>query len=64
MNSDNSSRFIWDENDVSVLTNADMLCADCRFIIENNETACEIYEMKPNYVINNEKKCPEFKTRQ
>ena len=60
MNEDRASRFIWEAGDVELVTNKDMQCAGCKFVINGNATECEKYDVKPRPVMDNEKPCSQF----
>jgi hypothetical protein len=41
--------------------NKDLQCANCKHLILKKVSECEIYEHKPDYVINNTEKCPDIR---
>ncbi|MDR2570904.1 MAG: hypothetical protein LBD23_11530 [Oscillospiraceae bacterium] len=63
MDKNRAARFMWEEGDVQLLSNKNMQCVDCKFKIENNAIECEIYEVKPGPVLDNEKPCPKWKKK-
>ena len=60
MDEDRAKRFMWEAGDVELVTNNNMQCAECKFVIQNNATECEKYNVKPRPVMDNEKPCPQF----
>lgn len=44
---ENISRFIQGPEGIHVFQNEDMVCRNCRYKIEDDTSACEIYKTKP-----------------
>ena len=64
MNEDRAKRFVWEAGDVELLTNDNMECAGCKFVIENDAIECIIYEVKPAFVMENRKHCPQLQKKE
>jgi len=60
MDEDRRSSLEWRPEDIYVIRNEDMMCANCKSMIANHGSDCEKYSQKPRYVMDNEKECPEF----
>ncbi|MBS6398021.1 MAG: hypothetical protein KH452_12900 [Clostridiales bacterium] len=53
------SRFIQGAEGIKVFRNEDMVCRNCRYLIEDDTAACDIYKIKPVSVMEG-RSCREF----
>ena len=60
MDSDWSGRLEWKAEDIYVLRNEDMQCANCANMIMDHGSDCEVYSQKPAFVMENRGTCPDF----
>lgn len=66
MDENRMDRFVWtgeDGNMPRLITNDMLQCRDCRFCMEQFTSECEIYEVKPGYVMDNERPCRYYEKR-